>query len=135
MLRRFAFAASLACALAGVASAQPTSKVDVTGTWTFSVNTGQGTGTPSVTFKQQGDSISGHYSSQTLGERDFKGTLKDGKITFSFVTTVQSTDLTVTYTGVLESSDAMKGTVDFGGYGGGTFTGARKKQQNNNTHE
>ena len=42
------------------------------------------TGTPTVTLKQQGDSITGHYSSQTLGEADLKGTVKDRKINFSF---------------------------------------------------
>ena len=55
-------------------------KVDVTGKWQFTVTTDAGTGSPTVTFKQQGDSLTGHYSSQVLGESDFKGTLKDGKI-------------------------------------------------------
>ena len=73
-----------------------------------------------------GDTITGHYSSQVFGETDFKGTVKDAKIYFSFKADVQGTSLVVTYTGTVESNDAMKGTVDLGGMGSGTFTA--KKQ-------
>ena len=38
---------------------------------------------------------------------------------------VQGTKLLVTYNGTVESNDAMKGTVDLGGQGTGTFTGKR----------
>ena len=100
-------------------------KVDVTGKWQFTVTTDAGTGSPTVTFKQQGDSLTGHYSSQVLGESDFKGTLKDGKIAFVLQVEVQGTRLLVTYNGTVESNDAMKGTVDLGGQGTGTFTGKR----------
>ena len=100
-------------------------KVDVTGKWQFTVTTDAGTGSPTVTFKQQGDSLTGHDSSQVLGESDFKGTLKDGKIAFVLRVEVQGTKLLVTYNGTVESNDAMKGTVDLGGQGTGTFTGKR----------
>ena len=100
-------------------------KVDVTGKWQFTVTTDAGTGSPTVTFKQQGDSLTGHYSSQVLGESDFKGTLKDGKIAFVLQVEVQGTKLLVTYNGTVESNDAMKGTVDLGGQGTGSFTGKR----------
>jgi len=106
--------------------AQASANVDVTGKWLFSVNTGQGTGTPTVTFKQQGDSVSGHYSSQLLGEHDFKGTVKDGKLSFTMNIEIQGTPVTVTYSGTVESKDALKGTVDFGGQMGGTFTAKRQ---------
>ena len=52
--------------------ATPDKKVDVSGKWLFNVTTDAGTGTPTVTLKQTGDSLSGHYSSQTLGEADLK---------------------------------------------------------------
>jgi hypothetical protein len=72
------------------------------------------------------DSVTGHYSSQLLGERAIKGIVKDNKITFSFSSEVQGQTFTVTYTGTVESADAMKGTVDLGGASSGTFTA--KKQ-------
>jgi hypothetical protein len=101
-------------------------KADVTGKWLFSVTTDAGTGTPTVTLKQTGDSLSGHYSSQTLGEAELKGTFKDQKIGFSFSVEVQGTTITVTYSGTMETSDSMKGTVDLGGMASGTFTAKRQ---------
>jgi hypothetical protein len=111
--------------LPGALSAQGDTKVDVTGKWLFSVTTNAGTGTPTVTLKQQGDTLTGHYSSQALGEADLKGTVKDRKINFSFTVELQGTRLVVAYSGTVESNDAMKGTVDIGGQAGGTFTAKR----------
>ncbi len=52
------------------ASAQDASRIDVPGKWTFQVETQAGSGTPTVTLKQSGDTLTGHYSSTTLGEAD-----------------------------------------------------------------
>ena len=106
--------------------AQTAPKIDVTGKWVFNVTTDAGTGTPAVTLKQQGDSVTGHYSSQALGEADLKGTVKDRKIFFSFRIELQGTPLVVTYAGSVESNDAMKGTIDIGGAATGTFTAKRQ---------
>lgn len=112
--------------LPGTLLAQAGTKVDVTGKWQFTVTTGAGTGTPTVTLKQQGDSISGRYSSQVLGERDLKGTIKDRAINFSFETEVQGTHLVVKYTGRVEADGTLKGDVDLGGQATGTFKAARE---------
>jgi hypothetical protein len=61
-----------------------------------------------------------------LGEADLKGTVKDRKITFSFRAEVQGTSLVVTYSGTIETNDALKGTVDLGGQAAGTFTAKRQ---------
>lgn len=108
------------------AYAQGDKKIDVTGKWLFSVTSELGTGTPTVTLKQSGDSLSGHYSSATFGEADFKGTFKDQKLTFSIKVDAGGNALTVTYSGQMDGENAMKGTVDFGGMGAGTFTGKRQ---------
>ncbi len=101
-------------------------KIDLTGKWLFSVVTDNGTGTPTVTLKQQGDTLSGHYSSQTLGEVDFKGgTVRDKAVHFSFAVDVQGTSLTLTFAGTVEADGSLKGTVDFDGMGSATFTGKR----------
>ena len=101
------------------------SGVDLTGKWLFTVNTDGGSGTPTVTFTQRGDSLTGHYSSQLLGEADLKGTVRDGKFSFTLQGNVQGTAVTVTYTGTIESKDALKGSVDLGGMASGTFTAKR----------
>jgi hypothetical protein len=118
---------ALAFAAPAVAQAPADTKVDLTGKWAFAVVTDNGTGTPTVTFKQMGDSIAGHYSSQTLGEQDFKGAVKGNQLTFTMAVSMQGQAITLTYTAAIESKDSLKGTVDFGGYGGGTFTGTRQK--------
>jgi hypothetical protein len=116
---------ALAFAVPALAQAPADKKVDLTGKWAFAVVTDNGTGTPTVTIKQMGDSITGHYSSQTLGEQDFKGSVKGNQFTFTMSVSMQGQALTLTYTGAIESKDSIKGTVDFGGFGGGTFTGKR----------
>jgi len=100
--------------------------VDVTGKWAFNVQTDAGTGTPTVTLKQDGEKLTGHYSSQTLGEADLTGTVKGTDIKFSFSADLQGTSLVVTYTGTVESKDSLKGTVDLGGLAQGTFTAKRQ---------
>src|SRR6266542_7057202 len=96
----------LACAIvAASVTALPaqSSKIDVTGKWTFTVQTDAGSGTPTVTLKQDGEKLTGHYSSATLGEADLTGTVKGKAIEFSFSTDAVGTPLTVKYTGTVES--------------------------------
>ena len=102
-------------------------KIDITGKWLFEVQTDAGTGTPTVTFKQDGETITGHYSSATLGEADLTGSLKGQNLTFTFTADVPGAGaLPVTYVAKVESRDAMKGTIDIGGAATGTFTGKRQ---------
>jgi hypothetical protein len=100
-------------------------KVDVTGKWAFAVETSAGTGTPTMTFKQDGEKITGHYSGQ-LGEADLTGTVKDQDITFSFSVDAQGTRLDITYSGTIDGKDAMKGKVVIVGLGEGTWTAKRQ---------
>jgi hypothetical protein len=111
-------------ATGAVAMAQ--AKVDVSGTWIFDVTTDAATGTPTVTLKQDGEKLSGHYSSSNLGEADLTGTVKGQNIAFTFVANVQGNALDVSYTGTIESKDAMKGTLSITAIGNGTFTAKRK---------
>jgi len=114
-----------AASLPSVGFAQSSASVDLTGKWLFTVNTDGGSGTPTVTLTQKGDSLTGHYSSQMLGEAELKGSVKDGKFSFTLQGNVQGTAVTVTYTGTIESKDALKGSVDLGGMASGTFTAKR----------
>ena len=107
-------------------SAAAQGKLNITGKWVFEVQTDAGTGTPTVTFKQDGEKVSGHYSSMTLGEADFTGTLKGQALTFNFQADLQGTAVPVTYTATVDSNTTMKGSIDIGGAATGTFTG--KKQ-------
>jgi hypothetical protein len=121
-----AFASALAAiAIATAALAAQASKVDVTGKWMFNVETAAGSGTPTITLKQDGDKLTGHYSGQ-LGEADLTGTVKGQEIAFKFSVDAQGNNLECTYTGTIEAKDALKGKVNIAGLADGTFTA--KKQ-------
>jgi hypothetical protein len=116
----FAVAASIASAGALVAQRL----ADLTGNWNFKVVTENGTGTPTVTLKQTGDSLSGTYESARMGSLPFKGSVKGSTFTFAVST---SGGATLTFNGTIVDNDNVKGEVDFGGQGGATFSGERKK--------
>lgn len=109
-----------------LARAAPQDKpADVAGKWALTVETQAGTGTPSVVFRQDGENLTGDYSSQIFGEQKVTGTIKGNAITFGFKGSFQGNDVTVTYTGTVDGA-TMKGKVALSGLGEGTFTG--KKQ-------
>ena len=112
-------------AAAGAAQGGAEKPADVAGAWALTVETAQGTGAPSVTFKQDGEKLTGTYSSQVFGEQTVTGTMKGNAITFSFTGSVEGTTFTVTYSGTVDK-DTMKGKVTLGDLGEGTFTGKRK---------
>jgi hypothetical protein len=122
--RASASTAGSGSATAATAS-QPKSneKIDLTGTWNFQVETQAGSGSPSFTFKQDGEKLSGKYKGM-LGEADLTGTVKGDQVEFSFKISGQI-EGTVTYTGTTDGKE-IKGKAKFAELGEGTFTG--KKQ-------
>ena len=105
-----------------------TAKVDVTGKWNFNIET-PFSGTPTVTFAQKGDSISGKYISNALGTHDFVGTIKAGKIAFAFDAESGGQRFTMSFTGKLDDADSMSGSIDFSGMAQGTFSAKRAKPE------
>jgi hypothetical protein len=100
-------------------------KADVTGKWTFNVETSAGAGTPNITLKQEGEKLTGHYSGQ-LGEADLTGSVKGQDFTFVFTVDLQGNELKCTYKGSAENKDSLKGTLNIAGLGDGTFTAKRQ---------
>src|SRR5262245_3508567 len=117
-------AAGSASAAASPAPAQG-GGANISGDWAFTVETGAGSGSPSFTFKQDGEKLTGTYKGQ-FGEAPLTGTVKGADINFSIKINAQGQDLTVVYKGKIESKDSMKGTVQLGELGEGTWTGKRK---------
>ena len=103
--------------------------VDVTGKWLFAVETSAGGGTPTVTLKQEGEKLTGHYSSTQLGEAELTGSVKGTAITFGFGTDVKRMHL-MTYPGTIKEG-LDEGKVNLGGLGVGKFTakGSRESEQ------
>jgi hypothetical protein len=114
---------SMSEATAPAAAQQSSDKVDVTGTWSFEVETGQGSGNPTFTFKQEGEKLTGQYKG-AFGEAPLTGTVKGNAIEFSFKVTGQI-DATITYKGTMDKSSG-KGTLTIPEIGSGTWTAKRK---------
>jgi hypothetical protein len=97
---------------------------DVSGNWDLKVETAQGTATPSITLKQQGEKLSGTYKGR-MGERALEGSIKEGKIRFLVTLKFQDQEFLVTYSGTVEGN-SMSGTVQFGDAGTGKWTASRR---------
>jgi len=124
---RAAAVATLLLGSASVAHAQDSSKVDLSGNWSFTVVYEGGQGTPSVRLIQKGDSLTGRYISQVFGELDVQGTIKGKEFNFGFTTSAGGDPFSMTFNGTVESNEALKGSVDMGEMGSGTFTARREK--------
>ena len=98
---------------------------DITGTWDFAVETGQGSGNPVFTFRQEGEKLTGAYSG-LFGKADVAGTVKGDAVEFTFDVSAQGQNAKMRYTGKVESPGKMKGNVSLGDLGSGTWTATRK---------
>jgi hypothetical protein len=107
------------------APADSAAKLDLTGTWNFQVTTEAGSGSPTVTLKQEGEKLTGQYSGQ-FGQAPLTGTVKGSDVRFEFDISVEGNTAHIVYTGTVDK-DTIKGTAQFGDMGSGTFTGTRKK--------
>jgi hypothetical protein len=86
-----------------VATAVVQEAVDVTGTWALQIDLGGGQGgAPSVTLKQEGEKLTGTYSSQVVGEHQVTGTVKGNAVTFGFEASFDGNAVKVTYSGTVE---------------------------------
>jgi hypothetical protein len=100
-------------------------KTDVSGAWLFQVETSAGAGSPTFTFKQDGEKLTGQYKG-AFGEAPVTGTVKDKKIDFAIKVDVQGQQGTLTYTGTVEKDGSMKGTAQLAEVGSGTWTAKRQ---------
>ena len=123
--RRAILMVALTVGLAAPSVLAQAAKVNVTGKWAFNVETAAGSGTPTMTFTQDGEKLTGKYSGQ-FGETDLTGTVKGQDIAFTFNVDAQGTMLNFKYAGTIENKDALKGKVEIVGLGEGTFTAKRQ---------
>ena len=105
--------------------APPAAKgTDVTGTWELMVESPMGTRPSDAVFTQTGEALGGKMVSPR-GETPLTGTLKGDAIAFGINVNVQGQNLQIDYTGTV-TGDTMSGTVVFGSFGDGKWTGKRK---------
>jgi hypothetical protein len=113
-----------------VASAEVGAQTNLTGAWTMSVTTDAGgTTTPSLTLEQNGNALTGHYTSETLGEADVTGTVEGDRVSINFTASLGGQDVPVSYVGTLGADGVITGTIDLaGGLATGTFTARRASE-------
>ena len=117
--------------LLGLLSAMATpgtvqAQADVAGSWTLSVSTDNGVTSPSMTLEQDGSVLTGHYSSDALGDQDVSGTVDGNAVTISFDTSLQGQSVGVVYRGTLGDDGRLTGTIDIAdGMLTGSFTATR----------
>ena len=99
---------------------------NISGVWNFAVETQAGSGSPTFTFKQDGENLSGTYKGQ-FGEAPLTGAVKGADVKFTVKVNAQGQDLTINYTGKIDGKDSMKGSASFGEMGEGTWTAKRKQ--------
>ena len=100
---------------------------DVSGSWQLSVETSQGSGSPTLELRQQGEKITGTFHSQILGDAKITGTVKGNVIEFEFEGDAGGQTIKVSYKGTIESSTAMKGTAVYVGLDDKATWSATKK--------
>ena len=124
-IRRAAFVMALAAAVAHADEAAAQT-ANLAGTWNLQVVTDQGTTTPTLTLVQDGDELTGRYSSATLGEAEVTGTVTGSNFTVTLNASMQGQSIPVTYTGALGADGKLTGKIDIaGGMMGGDFTATR----------
>lgn len=123
---RMALVLTLGLVAAVAAPAPVAAQADVAGSWSLSVTTDNGVTTPSLTLEQDGSALTGHYSSDTLGEQDVSGTVEGSDVTIRFSATLQGQRIPVVYRGTLGDDGRLTGTIDIAdGMLTGSFTATR----------
>ena len=126
-LNHIRLAGSLVTAIAIMlaVAAQSSAQANMTGAWTLEVSSDQGM--PELTLVQEGMKLTGHYSSDALGENDITGMVDGSTITISFDADLQGQSAPVTYRGTVDEEGVWSGTLDIaGGLLTGTFKANKK---------
>ena len=111
-------------ALALLTASPVFAQTNITGDWDVTVVSPQGPNTTPVSFKQEGDKVSGVFKG-AQGELPFDGGSMTGNdLKFTFTINFQGNSLPITLTGKVDG-DTMAGKADFGGFAEGDWSAKR----------
>jgi hypothetical protein len=108
------------------AQEKPKAPPSIAGKWVLTLVTENFTSTPTVSFKVDGEKLTGTYTSR-YGEFPLEGTLKGPAIQFSLSLTAEGTTVTMSFLGEVLADETMKGKATIGELGDATWTAARPK--------
>ncbi len=123
MVKQLFRTAALCIAAAALLSAAPPAPATIAGRWQFTVELAVGTGRPLVTFKQDGEKITGTYEGR-YGKSALEGTVKENHVEFIVTVVAEGTTVSGAFAGDVEK-DRMTGTVEYEGAGDGTWSAVR----------
>ena len=84
------------------------------------------TATPGITLKQDGEKLTGAYTSGQYGKFPIAGTVKGKDVVLNFTMAIEGNSMEVTYAGTIQPDGSLKGTVNYAGMMDGTFTAKKK---------
>lgn len=104
--------------------------LDMSGSWTLTVESQNGVTNPTLTLQQSGTSLTGHYSSDTLGEQDVLGDVRGRTATVTFSAVIEGLgEAPLSYSGDVAADGTWSGelTADIQGqmFPIGTFTATK----------
>lgn len=106
-------------------------QVDMSGTWQLEVESQNGVTNPTLMLEQDGTSLTGHYSSETLGEADVTGSVNGNSVNVDFSAVIEGLgQAPLTYSGTVDDAGVWSGelTADVQGqmFPIGTFTATKQ---------
>ena len=122
---RLALILAIVCFQGPLPAQEKKTSVDLTGTWQVEVEVMGGTGNPVWTLEQKCVKLTGTYEG-LLGKRPMTGSVEGGKIQLEFEADYEGNKFKVAYSGAIGSPNEMKGKVQLGDMGEGTWTAKRK---------
>ncbi|MDP6581991.1 MAG: hypothetical protein QF681_15160 [Vicinamibacterales bacterium] len=99
-------------------------QTDITGEWSMTFDTDQGSRTATLKLEQDGETVTGELASDQ-GAVEFEGTIVGNKLEWLIEVDAGGAFIEIAMDGTVDG-DEMMGSADFGGYGGGDWTATRQ---------
>ena len=91
---------------------KPLKGIDIRGEWEFEVTTDAGQGSPSFTFRTEGNELKGDYNG-LLGDQQISGKVEGNRVSWTVVGAYDGQEIRCVYQGKVTRFNAMSGTVNF----------------------
>ena len=102
--------------------------VNVTGSWTMTLEMSMGTANPTLALKQDGEKLTGTYTGR-YGTFDLLGSVKERAIQFTFNMSAEGQTVTMAFAGeIAEDGQTMKGSAQLDEMGDATWSAKKEKE-------
>ena len=117
-------------AAAAQAPQAPAKTVSVAGKWAVTLETEAFTATSAIEFKQDGEKLTGTYTSQRYGPAPLAGTIKDRTLQFSFKLNAEGTEIQMAFSGeVAADGQTLKGKATIAEMGDATWSAKKSPEK------